>query len=286
MANSLDKTHYKMGMLQDRLASLNGEKAQAYEKYFTLAKKESALLNSNLPTKTESPKALGMNVSRSVSTVQKGVALPRKSYVSPQLPIIQTDMSKGLTNIKSLEKSVNMTRLAYAKATVQATLFNTIVGVGSMLAIGALVAITFKAINHFKELKLKVDDTMASFQGNTQTIDNNRGKVAELSDEYQKLSAKQNLTLEETTRLKDINNELASIFPNLISHYDSAGNAVVKYADDLERLNSELDKQKQAERDKVIASSKDIIKSGVNEKNKVESDLVVLQNQRMLLDIS
>ena len=56
MASSLDKTHFKMGMLQDRLASLNGEKTQAYEKYFELAKKESALLNSNLPTRLESPK--------------------------------------------------------------------------------------------------------------------------------------------------------------------------------------------------------------------------------------
>ena len=279
----LTNTYYKVDLLQKKLNSLNGSMNLEKENYTNAIQKSFDTKTTNPYNADQTQRVRSMARNTSVGTqLPKRIESPK--LISQSGSSLTNEAVNSAKNINALNKSIQATRLSYIKTTASAVAFNTVIGLGVGLAVGALAAGILKIANYYNELKAKSEDVMATFAGNTNTIESNRAKVSELGNEYKTLSEKQNLTLEESERFKDVNNELAGIFPNLISYYDEAGNAVMKYSGNVAMLNAELDKQKQKERDKVIAEAPDIVKSASKEKQDVVDRINPLKTRRALLE--
>lgn len=98
-----------------------------------------------------------------------------------------------------------------------------------------------------REFTNSINEMHKNQQSNTKTI-------AELNDEYKKLSSGVNglgdnvsLTADEYNRYHEITNQVADLIPNLVRGWDAQGNAILKVKGKLADLNKEYKKQKQME---------------------------------------
>ena len=99
--------------------------------------------------------------------------------------------------------------------------------------------------------------------------------LADKAEQLEKLRSKILLTTEESAELVTVSNEIANIAPELVSHYDAEGNAVIQLTDSYK----ELIKQKKEDMltDRLIAdedarnSARNALETAIENKNEAES---------------
>lgn len=129
------------------------------------------------------------------------------------------------------------------------TMSKTILGIGA-----ALVAIDvgIKIFDHFtdstKEIKEEVEKLNSTYKENQETLKSNRATIDEIGYEYEKLSSgvdsfgnNVSLTSTEFEKYKDICNQIASMYPNLVKSYDAQGNAILNLKGNVQELNDVYD---------------------------------------------
>jgi len=122
--------------------------------------------------------------------------------------------------------------------------FHVVATLGLSLAISGMISL-------FTNWTQKTEDQKKSFEDLIKSIASLKQETAEasgLADEYAKLSKQTALTTEEKTKLTDISQRLASLFPDLITGYDSEGKALLGTSEAIQQAitdNKALLKSKQ-----------------------------------------
>ena len=150
-----------------------------------------------------------------------------------------------------------------AKAATVAT--QALAAVCNML-IGALIAkgieLAVKAIDNYvnrakyaseamQEAQQKIDDAQNSLKNMTSTLSENKDRFLELSKGVSEFSENLRLSEEDYAEYLSISNELAELFPTLVSGYDEQGNALLAIGSNADETNEKL--QELLETQKAVA---------------------------------
>lgn len=152
--------------------------------------------------------------------------------------------------------------------------------IGSTLGIGLLITgvtiVIEKLVSKMSEAKQKQQEFESTMSAMGQTLNQNKADVENYTQTYYSLSEKTNLTIEETDRLAEAKKNLAGMFPNLITGYDSEGDAILannKVMKDSIAVIEQYTKAKQMERAVKISDDIKKEKENVSDLKKQLSDL-------------
>jgi SLT domain-containing protein len=194
-------------------------------------------------------KEKGFQVTGLLSNGVKGLKSAYDSYETSYAKYIeQITLAKGeesampgrLTQMKAsvlaLADSEVGATLATAALSVATIALNAVIGMGIGMAISA-------AIGWFTELgtsAAKADESQQQMmQTMADTATQAKADAADLktqSDSLKDLTSKTTLTADEKTKLKDVNDEIAAKYPDLISQYDSETKSFTVNLDKLDKL--------------------------------------------------
>lgn len=135
---------------------------------------------------------------------------------------------------------------------------STPLGVFSGYAIGASVGVyaIAKAYDYFNETSAEQSKRTGDLVKKREEEVNQYGKqiksLQDIQKEYDKLSGKQNKSKDDLNRLKELNNEIAKIKPDLVVGKDADGNAIIAMTGNVKDLIGQL---KEAQKEKKLLLS-------------------------------
>lgn len=129
---------------------------------------------------------------------------------------------------------------------------NMLAGMLIGMAVSAFVGWLNDMAHAAERAKETADEFSSTFEDMQKTQKENTATIAELNDEYQKLSQGVNalgdnvsLSTDEYNRYHEITNKVADLIPDLVQGFDAEGNAILKVKGNLADLNEEYRKTKQ-----------------------------------------
>lgn len=141
---------------------------------------------------------------------------------------------------------------------------NMVASMAIMWAISKGIELFSNWINRAERAKETAEEFSSSFKDMQKNQQSNTQTIAELNDEYQKLSSGVNalgnnvsLASDEYNRYHEITNQIADLMPDLVQGWDAEGNAILKVKGNLADLNEEYQKSKQNEARKTYYSKDD-----------------------------
>lgn len=189
------------------------------------------------------------------------------------------EVDERIVNYAKTCKNGQLTTEGFTKALKQQTLgakaaavgMQALAMAGNMLAFWAITKVLELAVKGIDELahsaehcKERVDELMSSYQSALDRANSNAKTVEDLASRYEELSKGVNnlgetyvLTTEEATEYHEICNQIADMFPTLISGYDSEGNAILSLKGNVEQLRDAYKEAQQEAYNMLIVSGKD-----------------------------
>ncbi len=177
--------------------------------------------------------------------------------------VFNTVLTKNVDNLDACKKGVNDLSKALANTTITSKLKGIAAAVGNVatnmligFGIGLLADFAMKGIQYIIEWRDKTiqagKDVAKQWKESAESLKEAKKSTEELKDsanEFEKLSDGvseygQNISLtnEEFNRYREISDQIAALFPALISGYDEQGNAIVKLRNGVADLNAEYEK--------------------------------------------
>ncbi|WP_346961243.1 phage tail tape measure protein [Clostridium sp.] len=270
--------------IKDYLASASAKKVdEAATKDLTKAELEQASASkfSSAAEKEESVSNLQSATTEKIETeANKLNAKSEIEEATASAASMKADMAESAQNIGSsnLKKSTNIiTKAGEATKGFWSSLSLLgkigIITTGITLFIGALDLLT----DSTKETEEAIDTIKQKYDQLNSTAESNKHSMDSFSEEYKKLSKgvsstgeNISLTSDEFERYHDICNEIAVMYPSLVSGFDSQGNAILRLKGNLEGLNDEYRKQKVEAARQYTTGSSEYAKDF---KNKTEGNL-------------
>lgn len=164
------------------------------------------------------------------------------------------------------------------------------------IAGGALVALTVgisRVVTYTSRLKRETRELVDTYEDTVREANRNLDTLKALTSEYDELSKKSILTNEEQQRFVDIQNQIADIVPDVVTRYDSQGNAIIDltegYAGLEKAILSVIDAEEKAlvaDAPKIFRTMSDGIKDVVNEIAETEEKLRKLEAGEFVPGIS
>ena len=142
--------------------------------------------------------------------------------------------------------------------------------IGAIVAVGAVAIAAWNNIETSAEAAEKAGKKFDEYKKSVDSIQDNKKSADKVMPEFVELSAGVNpdtganisLTNDEMERYTELSNQIADMFPTLISGYDSQGNAIIKLKDGVASLNEEYEKQLKIEEQKNIdENAKDYVEN-------------------------
>ena len=96
------------------------------------------------------------------------------------------------------------------------------------------------AAEAMEEAQQKIDEAQSKLKSMSDTLSDNKDRFLELSEGVSEFSKNLSLSEEDYQEYLDISNELASIFPSLVSSYDEQGNALLAIGANASETNEKL----------------------------------------------
>jgi len=168
---------------------------------------------------------------------------------------------------------------------------NVAISIGVGLLIQALVKGIYNLINASEKIAEKAEEAAQAIKSLTEEFETNRDTVNELKDRYAELSQhidKFNrnmggLSTDEYEEFLDIANQLAEIFPTLVTGYDLNNNAILSLDGDLQTVIKSLDELLARERElanmEIVEKMPDVFKGVKQQVKKYEEDIDNLQKR-------
>ena len=174
------------------------------------------------------------------------------------------------------------------------------------MAVSALISFAIsgitKLINKQKDLRQSAEETINTYKDAQNTLKSNKNTINEISSDYERLSKgvddfgnNISLTTDEYKKYNEITNNIADMFPEMISGYTKEGNAILLCKGNVEELTKAYEAAAQAARQAAIAGGNDVFDSakeeynsnpsvswegtGLKQKQKLANKLVELANQ-------
>ncbi len=172
-----------------------------------------------------------------------------------------------------------MAKLSLAMSTNPIGALITVIGIAVVSVYGLTKA--FDALtDSAEEIDERVDDLISKYNDLKTTADNNASTVESLADEYESLSKGVNdlgenvsLTSEEYDRYNEIVNQIADIFPTLITGYTDEGTAILSLKGNVEQLRNAYKEAQQEAYNLLVATGKDSDGNDIMESYKNLSEL-------------
>ena len=204
---------------------------QKLEDYFTDTKAGNSVLRTYVTTTDQQ--------SQSVQGLMKASQEARATQIAHNAALEQQTLSAKASQValKGLAMAGNM-------------LTGMLIG----MAVSAFVGWLDDMAHAAERAKETAEEFSSSFEDMQKTHRDNTSTIAELSDEYKKLSQGVNalgdnvsLGTDEYNRYHEITNIVADLMPDLVQGWDAEGNAILKVKGHLADLNEEYRKTKQNE---------------------------------------
>lgn len=172
-----------------------------------------------------------------------------------------------------------MAKLSLAMSTNPIGALITVIGIAVVSVYGLTKA--FDALtDSAEEIDERVDNLISKYNDLKTTADNNASTVESLADEYESLSKGVNdlgenvsLTSEEYARYNEIVNQIADIFPTLITGYTDEGTAILSLKGNVEQLRDAYKEAQQEAYNLLVATGKDSDGNDIMESYKNLSEL-------------
>ena len=154
-------------------------------------------------------------------------------------------------SVEGLSKHLKATGQSFNFAAIKATLLNTALNAGIMLAVSFGFQAIINGIDNFinraeyakeamEEAQSAIDNAQNTLKTTSDTLLNNRDRFLELSQGVDKFSKNLHLSEEDYAEYLSISNQLADIFPSLVSGYDEQGNALLSIGENADETNEKL----------------------------------------------
>ena len=186
----------------------------------------------------------------------------------------------GKVAMQGLTAATNTSKIAMLGLSLAATAMNAAITMG----LSALISWGIKELDEWvvtaDELAEKVDDVTTKYKDqhselmklkgdyDTTNEDSMISKYEELSKGVDPLGENVSLTADEYAEYQDIVNQIASTNPDLVAGYNSQGQAILKYADNIDMLSESYKDLIRAENDAIIGpkgAGRDILKDFEND---------------------
>lgn len=148
---------------------------------------------------------------------------------------------------------------------------NAAISMGVMLAIQFVIKAFDELIKTNEEVAESAKKAMDEYKQAQETLKSNKATIEEISSDYEKLSKgvdklgnNVSLSASEYERYHEVVNKVADMFPDMVSGYDSEGNAILNTKGKVEELTEAYQKQAQAARDALVYSGQDVFKNFQN----------------------
>ena len=148
---------------------------------------------------------------------------------------------------------------------------NAAISMGVMLAIQLVIKAFDELIETNEEVAESAKKAMDEYKQAQETLKSNKATIEEISSDYEKLSKgvdklgnNVSLSASEYERYHEVVNKVADMFPEMVSGYDSEGNAILNTKGKVEELTEAYQKQAQAARDALVYSGQDVFKNFQN----------------------
>ncbi len=192
-------------------------------------------------------------------------------------------------------------------AAIKATLLNTALNAGIMLAVSIALQAVVKGLDNFinrakyakeamEEAQSAIDSEQNKLKSMSDMLSNNRERFLELSQSVDKFSKNLSLSEEDYAEYLSISNQLAELSPSLVSGYDEQGNALLAIGSNVDETNEKLQsllETQQAIAQQTLIENMDAVANGIyfevkdtkNSISNLESQLSDLQQQYKEINI-
>lgn len=180
-----------------------------------------------------------------------------------------------VSSLAKMPKTLGITIRAFADARAQSLSFGDSLKYAGVSASAAQFAIlgVFAAITLIKgafdsytssleEQKRKSDELLGAWESTRESLASNKATIEELKSEFADLSNgvdnfgnNVSLTSDEFSRYHQITNQIAGMFPEMVSGYDDQGNAILTVKGNVEQLTAAYREQEQAARDAIMGDA-------------------------------
>ena len=185
-----------------------------------------------------------------------------------------SSVGDGEATMGGYVKSMISAKLATVGLQAATIALNTAISMGVALAIQTIITLCDKLIVTEKEVAEAAEKAMSQYKEAQETLKSNKATIDEISSDYEKLSKgvdkfgnNISLSTSEYERYHEITSKIKNMFPEMISGYDSEGNAIVKTKGDVEALTKAYEEQAQVARQSLLYEGNKIFE---NYKNNTE----------------
>jgi TP901 family phage tail tape measure protein len=152
---------------------------------------------------------------------------------------------------------------------------NAAISMGISLLISGAISLITKLINKHKELAEAVEEARIAYtnaektlKDHRETLDDIKSDYIELADGVDSLGKNISLSASEYERYNEIVNEIAEMFPEMVSGYTEEGNAIINLRGNVEELEKAYQNEAEAAKEALKISASDTFKNFKNNTTK------------------
>ena len=215
----------------------------------------------------------------------------------------QQARQSALAHNEALKQQTLGAKAAKVRMQALATVGNMLAGI----AIAKGIQLVADAIDHYvnrakyaaeamEEAQQKIDDAQNSLKNMSTILSENKDRFLELSQGVDRFSKNLRLSEEDYAEYLSISNELAELFPTLVSGYDEQGNALLSIGHNVDETNEKfqslLETQQTVAQQTLIDNMDDVangvyyeVEDAKNSIEEMENELTSLQQQYKKINI-
>ena len=161
------------------------------------------------------------------------------------IPVLWSTATGG---VRGFSGALAFLRTGLTSTRISVIALQTTMTLGLSLAITGVITLVQKLVEHLGKSKESMEEQSQAFKDildNLSNMSSDYSKAKELIDVYNKLSGVTNKTVDEKQKLIDVQQQLAQLFPSLVTGYDLEGQAILdvssKHSNLLDKKKEEID---------------------------------------------
>ena len=166
---------------------------------------------------------------------------------------------------------VKASGLAATAAGIAHTFLNAALSMGISLILSGIISAVSSWMNKNKELAESVEEVMSKYESMNQELKDHYDTIEEIKEDYAELAngvdnlgRNISLSTEEYKRYNEIVNQIAEMFPDMVTGYTEEGNAIIALKGNVEELTAAYEEAAKAARDELLIKQNDIYTNFTN----------------------
>ena len=152
--------------------------------------------------------------------------------------------------IKQHNEGIKQSGITAKAAAIGHSLLNAAISMGISLLVSWAISAVTRAINANEELAKSAEEAISKYQDAQTTLNKQKKTINELSNSYERLSKGVNLDTNENINLTtssyqeylNICNDIADMYPHLVTGFDAQGNAILSLKGNVDELIQAMQK--------------------------------------------